>query len=36
MNGKGYNRIIDSLNERFYDNENLKIRRITQKTLFDF
>lgn len=36
LNGKDYNRIINSLNERFYDNENLKIKKIMQKTLFDF
>lgn len=33
---KDYQNIIKDLNERFYDNEDLKIKKITQKTLFDF
>jgi hypothetical protein len=36
LNGKDYSRINDSLVERFYSNDNLKIKKITQKTLFDF
>ena len=33
---KDYSRVISNLNEKFYSNEDLKIKRITQKTLFDF
>lgn len=36
LNRKDYFKINDSLVERFYKNENLKIKKITQKTLFDF
>ena len=36
LNLRDYNRIIGDLDRRFYSNENLKIKRITQKTLFDF
>ena len=36
LNGKDYDRINMKLSERFYMNENLKIKRITQKTFFDF
>ena len=33
---KDYGRIINDLSNRFYNNDDLKIKRITQKTLFDF
>ena len=33
---KNYNKIIEELDEQFYSNENLKVKRIVQKTLFDF
>ena len=33
---KDYNRIVGNLNDKFYSNDDLKIKRITQKTLFDF
>lgn len=33
---KDYYKIIKDLNSRFYDNDDLKIKKITQKTLFDF
>ena len=33
---KDYHKINHSLDKRFYFNEDLKIKRITQKTLFDF
>ena len=36
LNLKDYNRIVDDLENRFYDNDDLKIKKITQKTLFDF
>lgn len=36
LNMKDFNRINKNLDERFYSNEDLKIKRITQKTLFDF
>ena len=36
LHQKNYQNIISDLNERFYDNEDLKIKKITQKTLFDF
>lgn len=36
MNGKDLSKINEDLNRRFYCNEDLKIKRITQKTLFDF
>ena len=36
LNGKDHSRINRDLDERFYMNENLKIKKITQKTLFDF
>ena len=33
---KDYNKINDNLDDKFYLNDELKIKRITQKTLFDF
>ena len=36
LNNKDYKKINDDLKNRFYENDNLKIKRITQKTLFDF
>jgi hypothetical protein len=36
LNHKDYRNIIKNLNNRFYENEDLKIKKITQKTLFDF
>ncbi len=36
LNIKDYNKLNNKLNEHFYRNEDLKIKRITQKTLFDF
>lgn len=36
LNDKNYNRINEDLDNRFYMNEDLKIKKITQKTLFDF
>ena len=36
MHLKDYNDIINDLSNRFYNNDDLKIKRITQKTLFDF
>lgn len=36
LNGKDFNRLNQNLSERFYSNDDLKIKRITQKTLFDF
>lgn len=36
LNLKDYNKINHNLDERFYSNDDLKIKRITQKTLFDF
>lgn len=36
LNLKSYDRIVEDLQNRFYDNEDLKIKTITQKTLFDF
>ena len=35
-NRRDYGRIINDLSNRFYNNDDLKIKRITQKTLFDF
>lgn len=36
LNFKDYNNINNDLNKRFYRNEDLKIKKIAQKTLFDF
>lgn len=36
LNLKDYERIVADLENRFYENEDLKIKKITQKTLFDF
>lgn len=36
LNYKDYHRILEDLDEKFYSNEDLKIKKITQKTLFDF
>lgn len=36
LNLKSYQKIIKDLQDRFYDNEDLHIKKITQKTLFDF
>ena len=36
LNHKDLDKINSDLDNRFYENENLKIKRITQKTLFDF
>ena len=36
LNLKDYSRINNELSDKFYSNEDLKIKRITQKTLFDF
>lgn len=36
LNLKDYDKLIRDLNNRFYMNEDLKIKKITQKTLFDF
>ena len=36
LNFKDYNKINEALQNRFYLNDNLNIKRITQKTLFDF
>ena len=36
LNEKDYDKINESLDSRFYSNEDLKIKKITQKTLFDF
>lgn len=36
LNGKDYVKINEDLDKRFYSNEDLKIKKITQKTLFDF
>ncbi|WP_458453235.1 SAP domain-containing protein [Methanobrevibacter sp.] len=36
LNQKSYDRINNDLNNRFYSNDDLKIKKITQKTLFDF
>lgn len=36
LNLKDYDRIVEDLKKRFYENEDLKIKKITQKTLFDF
>ena len=36
LNFKSYDRIIQDLKEKYYSNENLKIKTIVQKTLFDF
>ena len=36
LNNKNLNKINRNLDEKFYSNEDLKIRKITQKTLFDF
>lgn len=36
LNLKNFDKINSDLDKRFYENENLKIKSITQKTLFDF
>lgn len=36
LNNKDYDKINKDLKNRFYENDELKIKRITQKTLFDF
>jgi len=36
LNGKSYNAILNDLDEKFYSNDDLKVKRIVQKTLFDF
>ena len=36
MNSKDYSRINNDLDKRFYQNDDLRIKKITQKTLFDF
>lgn len=36
LNMKDYDHINNDLNSRFYKNEDLKIKKIAQKTLFDF
>ena len=36
LNGKDYDKIIADLRDNYYSKEDLKIKRITQKTLFDF
>lgn len=36
LNSNAYDKIIRELNETFYRNDDLKIKKITQKTLFDF
>ncbi|WP_295610581.1 SAP domain-containing protein [uncultured Methanobrevibacter sp.] len=36
LNLKDYERIVADLENRFYENDDLKIKKITQKTLFDF
>lgn len=36
LNLKGYDKINEDLNNHFYCNEDLKIKKIIQKTLFDF
>jgi hypothetical protein len=36
LNLKSYSRIVQDLEKRYYSNDNLKIKKITQKTLFDF
>ena len=36
LNFKDRYKINADLDKRFYSNENLKIKKITQKTLFDF
>ena len=36
LNGKDCDRLNKDLADRFYRNEDLKIKKITQKTLFDF
>lgn len=36
LNSKDYSKIIQDLKNRFYSNEDLKIKKITQKTLFDY
>ena len=36
LNYKEYQRIVDDLQTRFYANDDLKIKKFTQKTLFDF
>lgn len=33
---KSYSKISDSLNDEFYSNDDLKVKKIVQKTLFDF
>ncbi len=36
LNYKDYQRIVDDLQTKFYANDDLKIKKFTQKTLFDF
>ena len=36
LNYKNYNKINQDLNNKFYCNKNLKIKKVIQKTLFDF
>lgn len=36
LNYKDYNKIVRDLKNRYYANDDLKIKKITQKTLFDF
>lgn len=36
LNGYDYHKIIQDLENNFYSNEDIKIKKITQKTLFDF
>ncbi|WP_298523582.1 SAP domain-containing protein [uncultured Methanobrevibacter sp.] len=36
LNYKDYNKINDELYTKYYSNDDLKIKKITQKTLFDF
>ena len=36
LNKKDYNKINNDLKNRFYENDSLRIKKITQKTLFDF
>lgn len=36
LNLKDYDKILKDLSGKFYSNESLKIKKITQKTLFDF
>lgn len=36
LNSKNYDKLNNDLDKKYFSNENLKIKRITQKTLFDF